>query len=256
MTILHAVLLGILEGLTEFLPISSTGHLMVAARVLGLAQTDFLKSFEIAIQSGAIGAVVLLYGRMLVGRREVLKRVLAAFLPTAIIGFVLHHQVKTMLLGNERVVLWAMLLGGVLLIAFERWHRESPSAAGAVSEMTYRQAVLIGVCQTIAMVPGISRSAATILGGLMLGVRRTAIVEFSFLLAVPTMLAATALDLAVSGAGLSNGQIHLLLIGCATSFVVALLSIRWLIRYIRRYNFTPFGIYRILAAVCLWRLVS
>ena len=256
MTILHAVLLGILEGLTEFLPVSSTGHLILAARLFGIVQTEFLKSFEIAIQGGAIGAVVLLYGRMLVGRREVLKRVLAAFLPTAIIGVLLHHQVKAMLLGNDRVVLWAMLLGGVLLIAFEWWHHESPSAAGAVSEMTYRQAVLIGVCQTIAMVPGISRSAATILGGLMLGVRRTAIVEFSFLLAVPTMLAATALDLAVSGAGLSNGQIHLLLIGCVTAFVVAVLSIRWLVQYIRRYTFTPFGIYRILVAVCLWRLVS
>lgn len=256
MTILHAMFLGILEGLTEFLPISSTGHLMVASHLLGLAPTDFLKSFEIAIQSGAIGAVLLLYGGMLVRRHEVLMRVLAAFLPTAVIGFLLHHQVKAVLLGNDRVVVWAMLLGGALLILFERWHRESPSAAGTVSEITYRQAVLIGVCQTIAMVPGVSRSAATILGGLLLGVRRTAIVEFSFLLAVPTMLAATALDLAVSGAGWSHGQIHLLLIGCVTAFAVALLSIRWLVRYIQRYNFTPFGIYRILAAICVWRLVS
>ena len=255
MSALHAVILGLVEGVTEFLPISSTGHLMLASRLLGLATSEFLKSFEIAIQCGAIAAVIWLYGRRLLVQRALLKRVTVAFLPTMLLGAVWHRTVKTYLLGNHQVVLWAMFAGGILLILFERWHREPSRASEGAEAVSYRQALLIGVCQAAAMVPGVSRSGATIIGGLALGVRRAAIVEFSFLLAVPTMLAATGLDLLKSASTFSADQLHLLIIGGATSFLVALASIRWLLRYIQRHDFTMFGVYRIVAALVFWMVI-
>lgn len=255
MSVVHAVILGTVEGLTEFLPISSTGHLILVFRLLGVAASEFLKSFEIAIQCGAVAAVIWLYGRRLLAQRGLLARVAAAFIPTTVLGAGLYRLVKTHLLGNHQVVLWAMSIGGVLLILFERWHREPSRAAKGGDLVSYRQALLIGVCQAAAMVPGVSRSGATIVGGLALGVRRAAIVEFSFLLAVPTMLAATGWDLFKSATTFSADQWHLLIIGGATSFLVALASIRWLLRYIQRHDFTMFGVYRIVAALVLWMVI-
>ncbi len=249
MNLLHAVLFGIVEGITEFLPISSTGHLILTARALGLAQTGFLKSFEIAIQLGAILAVLALYWKRLLVDLEVLKRVLAAFFPTAVLGFMLYSFVKKFLLGNTVVVLWSLLIGGIFLIVFERWHVEKETAEEDLSKMTYGQAMLIGVFQSIAIIPGVSRAAATIVGGLLLGFKRKAIVEFSFLLAVPTMLAATALDLVKHRDLFSSSQTGFLLTGFAAAFVVALVSVKWLLYYIKNHSFIIFGVYRILVAL-------
>ena len=245
MSWLHAVVLGIVEGVTEFLPISSTGHLILASHALRLPQTEFLKSFEVAIQLGAIAAVCGIYARDVLRNPGTIWRIATAFIPTAIIGFTLYPFVKHVLLGNETVVIWALGVGGILILLFERFHHERINAAESVGAISYQQAFLIGCFQALAVVPGVSRAAATILGGLALGVRRRAIVEFSFLLAIPTMAAATGLDLLKTGATFSGGEWGLLAIGFVTALVSALAAVRWLLRYIERHDFTKFGWYRI-----------
>lgn len=252
MVVLHAFIFGVVEGITEFLPVSSTGHLILTARVLGLAQSDFLKSFEIAIQLGAIFAVLILYGRTLLKDVQVLKKVIAAFIPTVVIGAVLYKLIKHYLLGSQNVVLWSLFLGGIFLIVFEYFHRESKDATEEISRITYRQACLIGLFQSVAMIPGVSRAAATIIGGLVLGLRRKTIVEFSFLLAVPTMAAATGLDLLKSAGSFLSDQFVFLAVGFLTSLGVAVLSIRFLLYYIKNHNFVLFGIYRVAIALIFW----
>lgn len=254
MDLLHAVILGVVEGLTEFLPISSTGHLILTTHLLGIPETAFTKSFDIIIQLGAIASVVYLYWRRFLNV-AMLKKLIVAFIPTGVIGLALYSVVKTYLLGNEAVVLWAFFLGGIALVLFERWHTESPDASFDPATITYKQAFLIGLFQSVAIIPGVSRSAATILGGLWLGLRRAAIVEFSFLLAVPTMLAASGLDLLKNYRSFSADQAGVLAVGFVVSFVVALAAIRFLLRYIQRNDFTMFGWYRIAIALVLWAVL-
>jgi undecaprenyl-diphosphatase len=248
MTLLDSVLLGIVEGLTEFLPISSTGHLILASRLLGLPQTDFQKSFEIAIQLGAIASVVILYWRRFLDPL-VMSRVLTAFIPTGVIGFALYKIIKTYLFASETIVLWALALGGIALIVFELLHREPQNSVSDLRSISYTQAVLIGVFQSISVIPGVSRAGATIVGGLILGLSRSTIVEFSFLLAVPTMLAATGYDLFKNASALAPEQFTILAVGFISSFIVAILSIKFLLAFIRTNTFIPFGVYRILLAL-------
>ena len=255
MNFFDALIFGIVEGVTEFLPISSTGHLMLSAKVMGFSQTNFLKSFEIAIQLGAILSVLVLYWRKFLVDFEVLKRVLAAFLPTALLGFLLYKVVKKVLLNSPQVVLWSLFLGGIFLIIFEWLHREKESTVEDLAKISYRKAFLIGIFQSLAMIPGVSRAAATIVGGLLLGLKRRTIVEFSFLLAVPTMLAATALDLLKSVHEFSWGQMEFLLVGFVSSFAVALLSIKFLLHFIKNHTFVWFGVYRIAVALLFWFVI-
>jgi len=252
MDIFGALILGIVEGISEFLPISSTGHLILASRLLGIFQTEFVKTFEIAIQLGAILSVVVLYWKKFLLNIEVLKRVFVAFLPTAAIGFVLYKFIKKFLMGNSLIVVWSLFLGGLFLIIFELFHREKKDAVSEIPSISYRQAAVIGVFQAVAVIPGVSRSAATIIGGLMLGLRRDVIVEFSFLLAVPTMLAATLLDLYKNSNLSDRSQFTVLGVGFATSFVAAIFAIKFLINFIKKHNFIPFGVYRILLAISFW----
>lgn len=252
MNIFHSVIFGIVEGVTEFLPISSTGHLILTARLLKVPQTDFMKSFEIAIQLGAILSVVLLYWKPLFLDLKILKRVITAFLPTAVLGLIFYKIIKRFLLGSEGVVLWSLFLGGLFLIIFELLHRERADAKDELSAISYRQSFIIGVFQSIAMIPGVSRAAATIIGGLILGLRRKTIVEFSFLLAIPTMLAAVALDLLKSAHTFSPEQFLFLGIGFMTSFVVALLAVKLLLYFIKNHNFIIFGVYRVVLVLLFW----
>ena len=252
MNLFDAAILGVVEGLTEFLPVSSTGHLILASTLLGLTQTDFLKSFEIVIQLGAILAVVVLYFKRFFEVQTLLK-LIVGFLPTGIIGLALYHVVKTHLEGNVTIVLWALAVGGVVLVLFELLHTEGSQEG--IESLTYKQCFLIGLFQSISIIPGISRSAATIVGGLILGIRRRTIVEFSFLLAVPTMIAASGLDLVKNASSFSSSDVGTLLVGFVVSFVVALASIRWLLSIVRNHNFVPFGIYRILIAIAFWAFV-
>jgi undecaprenyl-diphosphatase len=249
---LHALIFGIIEGITEFLPISSTGHLILTGEVMGLPQTDFLKTFEIAIQLGAILSVVVLYWRTLLVDFEVLKKVVVAFIPTAILGLAFYKIIKKYLLSSSDVVLWSLLLGGVFLIVFELLHKEKDDGPDYLGCISYRQSLLIGIFQSIAMVPGVSRSAATIVGGLVLGLKRKTIVEFSFLLAVPTMAAATGLDLLKNAGSFSLDQLGFLSIGFVVSFLSALAGIKFLLGFIKNHNFISFGIYRIALVLVFW----
>jgi undecaprenyl-diphosphatase len=254
-----AVLYGLVEGLTEFLPISSTAHLELTTKLLGTPSTDTHKTFEVAIQLGAILSVVVLYWRALLVDWAVMTRVAVAFFPTGVLGLLLHDFVKGHLLGNLDVVLWALLLGGLFLVVFEALHREKPQDREGLARITYPQAFLIGVCQALAMIPGVSRSAATVIGGLALGVKRKTSVEFSFVLAVPTIAAATCLVLYKQyrdGGGLSGEESHFLAIGFATSFVVALMTIHFLLRFVKTHTFLPFGVYRIGLVLVFWGLLA
>jgi len=254
MDLLQSILLGVIEGVTEFLPISSTGHLILATEFLGIPHTEFQKSFEIIIQLGAILAVIALYWRSFLNP-ETLKKLFVAFLPTAAVGFLLYSFIKTYLIGNPLVVVWALALGGICLIVFELLHKESAEATAEVKDMNYKQAALVGLAQAAAVVPGVSRSAATILGGLMLGLKRTTIVEFSFLLAVPTMIAATGFDTLQVGSSFSTDQMGLLIAGFLTSFVVAMLAIKFLLSFVKTHSFIGFGVYRIALAALFFLFV-
>ncbi len=255
MDLLKSVILGVVEGFTEFLPISSTGHLILTAQILKLKQNDFIKSFEIAIQLGAILSIVFLYWKTFLMNREAVKRVIVAFLPTALGGFVLYKFFKSFLLDNSNIVLWALFAGGIFLIIFELLHKEKENSIDGIPNISYSKSFLIGVFQLIAMVPGVSRAAATIIGGLVLNLKRKTIVEFSFLLAVPTMGAATFFDLVKSADSFSFEQFHFLAIGFITSFFVAILSVKFLLHFIKKHNFVSFGVYRIILALLFWFVI-
>lgn len=255
MNFFEALVLGVVEGVTEFLPISSTGHLILAAHLIDLPNSEFLKTFEISIQLGAILAVVFLYGRLLFTKFEVVKKVLAAFLPTAVVGLVFYSLIRKYLLGNTLVVLTALFLGGIFLIIFEKRYKEREGVTEEIENLSYKKAVGIGLFQSIALVPGVSRAAATIVGGLFLGMKRKTIVEFSFLLAVPTMLAATGLDLVKNFNSIEVDEFGLLTVGFVAAFVTAILGVKFLLKFIETHNFTLFGVYRILVALAFWALV-
>lgn len=249
MQIIHSIILGVIEGLTEFLPVSSTAHLIISGELLKLESTEFLKSFEIIIQFGAILSVLVIYWRRFLSC-EVIKRLILAFIPTAILGFLFYDLVKGVLLENLSTIAWSLLLGGLVLIIFENLFKK-PAGEAKIESISYFKCLLIGLFQSIAMVPGVSRSAATILGGLALGLNRKTIVEFSFLLAVPTMLAASVFDLYKSFEHFDTQNSLVLAVGFIVSFVTAWLGIKFFLNYIKRYNFIPFGVYRVILGALL-----
>lgn len=255
MDYLHAIILSIIEGLTEFLPISSTGHMVLASKILNIAQTDFVKNFEIIIQLGSILAVVFLYWNTILKNRKIWKNVIIAFIPTAIIGFSLYKVVKTILLGNPAITLYALLIGGILLILLEKIYKEKDHHVSEMENISSKNAFLIGVFQSISIIPGVSRSAATIIPALFLGTKRKTAVEFSFLLAIPTMLAATGLDLVKSNFSFTPSEYAVLAIGLIGSFFVAIFAVKFLLNFIKKHTFIPFGIYRIVLAIVFWLTV-
>ena len=256
MTVIQAIILGIVEGVTEFLPISSTGHLILTSKLIGVADTDFTKSFEIAIQFGAILAVVALYWKKVFTTKEVWKKVLVAFIPTAVLGFTFYKILKEFLLSSPALVLWSLFLGGITLIVFELWYkRKKVATTTQIEQIDYKKSFWTGVWQALAIIPGVSRSGATVVGGMLMGVSREAIVEFSFLLAIPTMAAATGYDLFKSAGSFSFDQFYILAIGFVVSFLVAILAIKWLLYFVKNHTFITFGVYRIVVALVFWILV-
>ena len=259
MTFLHSIILGIVEGITEFLPISSTGHLIITSRLLGLVDSEFLKSFEIIIQLGAILAVVVFYRKTIFNIKKInlWKKVIAAFIPTGILGLILYKLIKQYLLGNVVAVIWALIIGGIILIAFEIWQQKNGEEKyHSIEEIPYLTAVIIGIAQIIAVIPGVSRSGTTIVAGRLLKLSKKTIVEFSFLLAIPVMIAASGLDLFKSRATLfsDSHELALLGVGFVVSFIVALGVIKWLLSYIQKHSFIAFGMYRILAGLIFFFL--
>ncbi|MEI8337631.1 MAG: undecaprenyl-diphosphatase UppP [bacterium] len=246
MHFIDVIILGVIEGITEFLPISSTGHMILASKILGLGQIDFLKTFEIIIQLGAILAVVALYFKKFFNW-EILKRIIIGFIPTGIIGLAFYKIVKNFL-GSESIVLWSLFLGGVVIILFEIFKKDEDKNELGITKLSYKDCVKIGLFQSIAIIPGVSRSAATIIGGLSIGIDRKTITEYSFLIAVPTMVAATGLELIKGGKNITSDQFGMLALGLVVSFVVAFVAIKSFIKFVQHHKFTGFGIYRIIVA--------
>jgi undecaprenyl-diphosphatase len=262
-SLLVIILLGIVEGVTEFIPVSSTGHLVLAGELLGF-DSEAAGTFEIVIQLGAILAVIVLYWRRFLDvglglarwERDAVvfsRNILLGFLPSAVIGLLVYDAVKAMLDAPVLVAV-TLILGGVAILALERLVRHPKVTS--VEEMGWKTALGIGMIQCLSMVPGVSRSGATIMGALSLGVERKTAAEYSFFLAVPTMLAASGYDLLRTGADLDSGAWGTIAIGFLVSFVVALVVIRWFIGIVTRYGFAPFAWYRIVAGslALIWLL--
>lgn len=260
MSFIHSIILGIVEGITEFLPISSTGHLIFASKILNILETDFIKSFLIIIQCGAILAVVWIYRKKIFPFDiDLWTRIITSFIPTAVIGFILYKLIKNYLLGSIWITAVALIIGGIILIIFEKWNeKRNPEAGEILSEgkamfemkhITYKQAFLIGLFQALAVIPGVSRSGATIVSGQALGMSRRSVVEYSFLLAIPTVLAASGYDFLKNAHSFVGNEMLVLAIGFVVSFVTALLVVKLLLRYIRTHNFVYFGIYRIIIGI-------
>jgi undecaprenyl-diphosphatase len=252
---LAAILLGILEGLTEFLPVSSTGHLILATELLGFDQREW-EVFNIAIQPAAILAIVVLYWRTFwdvakglfsleQGALAFVRNLLVAFFPAVLLGLAFGDIIETML-GNAALVCWSLIVGGIAILAIERW-ANPPAEGPGVSGVPLRTAVLIGLVQCLAMIPGVSRSGATILGAMAFGVDRKTAAEFSFFLAVPTLSGATVYQLAKYGSGLTAHDMELIGIGSAAGFVTALVVVKVFVAVVTKIGFAPFAWYRIVA---------
>ncbi|MBC7923292.1 MAG: undecaprenyl-diphosphate phosphatase [Ferruginibacter sp.] len=257
MSVWEAVILAIVEGITEFLPISSTGHMIIASAVMGIEASPFTKVFIVSIQFGAILSVVVIYFRRFFKDLDFYTKLFCAFLPTAVLGLLLKKRID-LLLENVAVVAVALLLGGIILLFIDQWFAKNEEQSSP-PVLSFRGAFLIGVFQAISMVPGVSRSAASIIGGLTQGLNRKTAAEFSFFLAVPTMFAATAKSLYDEKELLgeaNSSALFLLLIGNVVAFVVALLAIRFFIGFLTKYGFRWFGYYRIALGLALLVLLA
>lgn len=250
MSYLHALILGIVEGITEFLPISSTGHMIIVSSMMGIEDNSFTKAFEVIIQFGAIMSVLVLYWKRFLPHWGFYKKLFVAFLPTGLIGFVLKDVVDQ-LMGSVQVVAWALILGGFILVWSDKIFAHLTAMGRKTSDLTYIDSVKLGLFQALAMIPGVSRSGATIMGGLTLGMNKKEAAEFSFFLAVPTMAAATGYKLLKIYKTIEPSQIGVLLVGCLVAFVVAMLAIKFFIGIVTRYGFRGFGFYRIALGVVI-----
>lgn len=252
MHIYHAIILGIIEGLTEFLPISSTGHLILFSNLLQLPQTEFLKSFEVIIQLGAILAVLILYIKKILSNKKIILNLIYAFIPTVIIGLLFYKQVKQMM-GNILIVPIALIVGGIIIILVEKYIQNKAKNAentnNQIKGINNKESLILGIIQTLAFIPGVSRSGAIIIGGLMRNISRVEVVEFSFMLALPTMFAATGLDLLKTGFSFSSNEWLLLVIGFVTAFIVALVAVKTFLKFITTHSFKAFGWYRIIIGI-------
>lgn len=244
MSYFEAILLAIVEGLTEFLPVSSTGHMVLTSSVLGIAENEFVKMFTVAIQFGAILSVLVLYWKRFFQSISFYTKLFIAFLPAAVIGFLFNDYID-MILENPIVVAISLLLGGIVLLFVDNWFAENET--NGITEVSNKNAWMIGVFQVISMIPGVSRSAATIIGGLSQKLTRKAAAEFSFFLAVPTMFAATGYKMLKyqMNVGFNTSDIGVLAIGNIAAFIVAIIAIKGFIGFLTKYGFKMFGWYRI-----------
>lgn len=253
MNTFQAIILAIIEGITEFLPVSSTGHMIIASSFFGIAQDDFTKLFTIVIQLGAIFSVVVLYFKRFFQSFDFYFKLLVAFIPAVVFGLLFSKKIDALLESPVTVAI-SLLIGGIILLKVDDWFAVPEVSSPVSKEITYLQAFKIGMFQCLAMIPGVSRSGASIVGGMSQKLSRTTAAEFSFFLAVPTMLGATAkkcYDYYKDGLVLNHDQINLLIIGNIVAFVVALLAIKSFIGFLSRKGFKLFGYYRIIAGIVL-----
>lgn len=251
MTIWQAIILAIVEGITEFLPVSSTGHMIIASSFMGISHLEFTKMFTVNIQFGAILSVVVLYWKRFFQSTDFYFKLFVAFLPAAVLGFLLNDIIDSML-ENVIVVAISLLVGGIILLFIDRIHNDNTRER----EISYFDALKIGFFQCIAMIPGVSRSASTIIGGMLQGLSRKQAAEFSFFLAVPTMAAAGGYKLLKTYDTIQAADIKTLLIGNLVAFVVAMLAIKFFINFLTKYGFKVFGYYRIVLGLILLGLLA
>ncbi len=252
MNTFQAIIIAIIEGITEFLPISSTGHMIIASSYFGIEHDDFTKLFTIFIQLGAILSVIVLYFKRFFQSFDFYFKLLIAFVPAVFFGLLFSKKIDT-LLESPLTVAVSLLIGGIILLKVDDWFANSEEVQ-ASNEISYLQAFKIGLFQCLAMVPGVSRSGASIVGGMAQKLSRTTAAEFSFFLAVPTMLGATAkkcYDYYKDGLVLSEEQINFLIIGNIVAFIVALIAIKSFIGFLSKHGFKVFGYYRIIAGIVL-----
>lgn len=257
MNFLDAFVFGVVEGITEFLPISSTAHLEITQTILNIPTSEFVKSFQITIQLGAILAVLWLFRKKILSAPILyLQKVLIAFIPTGVVGFILYKVIKSFLLGNLWIVVTTLFVGGCAIIFFEKTMKNNQENSDRnFDSLTNRELLIMGFSQSLAVIPGVSRSLAVILSGRLMGVPKNLVTEFSFLLAIPTMFSATIYDLYKSGFAFSSGDWANLLVGFVVAFVVALFTVKWLIGYIQEHSFSFFGYYRIFLSIILLLLL-
>ncbi len=254
MTLFQTIIIAIIEGLTEFLPISSTGHMILASTAMGIHDDEFVKTFEVFIQLGAILAIALMYIKRFFRGLKIYFKLLAAFIPTAIVGLLAYDIIKGYLF-NPVVVSVSLILGGVILILIDKKVVSRESQLSEVEDISYKNAFFIGLFQCLSMVPGTSRAAATIIGGVFNGLDKKQATEFSFLLAVPTMMAAGGYDLIKSDLAFTREQIILLAIGSGIAFISAWIAVKLFIRYVSNHGFTAFGWYRIVLGILFLALM-
>lgn len=256
MNFLEAIILAIIEGLTEFLPVSSTGHMIIGSSLMGIAEDDFTKLFTIVIQLGAILSVVVIYFKRFFQSVNFYLKLIVAFIPAAVLGILLSDKIDE-LLESPATVAISLVIGGVILLFVDKWFNKP--TIKEEKEISYVTALKIGFFQCIAMIPGVSRSAATIVGGMSQKLTRSAAAEFSFFLAVPTMLGATAkkmLDFFKDGNSFTGEQINLLIVGNVVAFIVAFLAIKSFISFVSKNGFKVFGIYRIVVGLIILILIA
>lgn len=255
MTVFQAVFLGIIEGLTEFLPISSTAHLIFAGKFLGLRQTQFTTFFEVFIQSGAILAVVILYLKYLQNHKSLVLNLVISFIPTAIVGFVLHKVIKTVFFESESLILTTFFIVGCVFLLFEYLAKKGAiKPRRKINDMKAWEAVIVGFGQSLAVIPGVSRAGAVIVTMMGFDFNRSESALYSFLLAVPTIFAASVFDLIKTDISITTDpqKIMILSVGFMTSFLTALIVIKWFIGFLQKNTLVPFGIYRLILTILLW----
>lgn len=251
MNIFHAIIIAIVEGITEFLPVSSTGHMIITQKLLGIEPSSFVKLFTVNIQFGAILSVIILYWKRFFQTFDFYLKLFVAFLPAAVLGFLLSNYIDRML-ESVLVVAISLVVGGIILLFIDSWFNR-PSEDQKIS---YPNALIIGFFQVIAMIPGVSRSAATIIGGLTQKLNRKNATEFSFFLAVPTMFAASAFEMMKSYKTIQPQHINILIIGNIVAFLVAMLAIKGLISFLTKHGFKVFGYYRIILGAIILILLA
>lgn len=253
MNVFNAIILAIIEGLTEFLPISSTGHMILASSAMGIHEDEFVKTFEICIQLGAILAIALMYMQRFFKSIDIYLKLLVAFLPTAIIGFLAYDIIKQYLF-NAVVVSVSLIIGGIILIWIDTFIKNKSSEVKELDLIPYKNAFNIGLFQCLSMIPGTSRAAATIVGGVFNKLDKRQATEFSFLLAIPTMLAATGYDLLKTPIEFTPEQWKLLIIGLVVAGISAWIAVKIFLSIVEKYGFKPFGYYRIALGIIylLW----
>ncbi len=250
MDIFQAIIIGIIEGFTEFLPISSTGHMIVASKFLGIPETDLTKAYEVIIQFAAILAVMLIYREKITFKKvDLWMKLLVAFLPLAIVGFIFKDVIKS--LFNVQTVAWMFIVGGIIFLIVEYFYKEKESHVKDVELVSYKQAWWVGFAQIFSLVPGTSRAGATIIGGMLTGLDRKTSAEFSFLLAIPVMAAVSGYDLLKHYQDFADANWGAFVIGFVVAFVVAYATIKLFLAFIQRFTFVAFGIYRIVFGVIL-----